>query len=129
MKKETSADILKRILKISFFLQVVTIILIYSFSKNIIYSIICLFGAIISISGFLLMMRMIDRSLKKGKGQPLFFLAAFSKMVVIAGVFYLVSRKSETAVLMYLLGLSVIVAAIMTEAVFQFCRSVFHGRT
>lgn len=129
MKKETSADILKRILKISFFLQVVTIILIYSFSKNIIYSIISLFGAIISISGFLLMMRMIDRSLKKGKGQPLFFLAAFSKMVVIAGVFYLVSRKSETAVLMYLLGLSVIVAAIMTEAVFQFCRSVFYGRT
>jgi hypothetical protein len=129
MKKETSADIVKRILKISFFLQAVTIILIYSFSKNIIYSIISLSGAIISVSGFLLMMRMIDRSLKKGIGQPLFFLAAFSKMVVIAGVFYLVSRKSETAVLLYLLGLLVIVVAIMTEALFRFCRSIFYGGT
>jgi hypothetical protein len=129
MKKETSADIVKRILKISFFLQLVTIILIYSFSKNIIYSIISLSGAIISVSGFLLMMRMIDRSLKKGIGQPLFFLAAFSKMVVIAGVFYLVSRKSETAVLLYLLGLLVIVVAIMTEALFRFCRSIFYGGT
>ncbi len=74
-------------------------------------------------------MRMIDRSLKQGKGQLLFFLAAFSKMVVIAGVFYLVSRNSVTAVLMYMMGLSVIVVAIMTEALFQFCRSVFNGRT
>ena len=121
--------IVKRILKISIVLQMVTIILIYSFSKSIIYSIISLFGAIISILGFLLMMRMIDRSLKKGKGQLLFFLATFSKMVVIFGVFYLVSQKSETAVLMYILGLSVIVVAIMTEALLQFCRSVFNGRT
>jgi len=121
--------IVKRIFKISIVLQIVTIILIYSFSKSIIYSIISLFGAIISISGFLLMMRMIDRSLKQGKGQLLFFLAAFSKMVVIAGVFYLVSRNSVTAVLMYMMGLSVIVVAIMTEALFQFCRSVFNGRT
>jgi hypothetical protein len=75
------------------------------------------------------MMKMIDRTLKRGKGQALFFLVLFSKMAVISGVFFLVSRESRTAVLIYILGLSTIVAAVLTEAGLQFGRSIFHGRT
>lgn len=75
------------------------------------------------------MTKMIDRTLKRGKGQALFFLAVFSKMAVISGVFYFVSRHSRTAVVMYILGLSIIVAAVLTEAGLQFGRSIFHGRT
>lgn len=75
------------------------------------------------------MTRMIDRVLGREKGQWPFFLAVLAKMAVITGTFYLVSRHSRTAVLMLILGLSVIVAAVITEAVLQMCRSLFNGRT
>ncbi|MCP5104743.1 MAG: hypothetical protein GY950_15265 [bacterium] len=114
-----------RVFKIAAFIFPAAIILIYVFSKSINYSIIFSLGFIISISGYFVLIRMVDRCLKKGKGQALFFAAALLKMAVIAGGFYLASRVAKTAVLMYMLGLLAIVAAIMVEALFQFCRSVF----
>ncbi len=115
----------KRILKIAAPVLAGSIILIYAFSKQLNYSIIFTLGFIISVSGYFMMIRMVDRCLKKGKGQFLFFAAAFLKMAVIGGGFYLASRVSETAVLLYILGLSFIVAAILTQALAQFCRSIF----
>jgi uncharacterized membrane protein HdeD (DUF308 family) len=115
----------KRILKIATPVLAVAIILIYAFSKQLNYSIIFTLGFIISVSGYFVMIRMVDRCLKKGKGQFLFFAAAVLKMAVIAGGFYLASRVSETAVLLYMLGLFFIVAAILTQALSQFCRSIF----
>lgn len=125
MKIKSSADIVKRIMKISVVFLLVSIILIYCFSKDIIYSIIFILGFIVSISGFLVMIKMTVRYLKRGKGQSLFFLAVFFKMIIITGFFYLVSQVSKTAVMMYILGLFVVIAAIMTEAVYQFCGSFF----
>lgn len=68
------------------------------------------------------MIKIIDRILIKRKGQVLFFLAAFLKMIVIAAIFYTVSRVSETAVLFYILGLSVIIISIFGEGAFQLFR-------
>jgi len=77
------------------------------------------------VTGYVVMINLVDRCLKRGKGQWLFFVAAFLKMVAIAGGFYLASRISEAAVLMYLLGISVIVLAIMAEALYKLFRSMF----
>ncbi|MCP5051977.1 MAG: hypothetical protein GY940_32715 [bacterium] len=70
---------------------------------------------------------MIDRILGLGKVSPLFFVSELLKMAVIAGVFYLVSRAGEGAVLYHILGLSVIVMAIFVEAGYQLYRSFTHG--
>jgi len=59
------------------------------------------------------MIKIIDRILLKRKGQVLFFAASFLKMAVIAAIFYPVSRVSETAVLFYILGLSVIIISVL----------------
>lgn len=115
----------KRVLKIAALLLFISIILIYIFSNELKYSIIFGSGFIISVTGYVLMINLIDRCLKRGKGQWLFFVAAFLKMVAIAGGFYLASRISKAAVLMYILGISVIVLAIMAEALYKLFRSMF----
>jgi chromate transport protein ChrA len=63
-----------------------------------------------------------------GKPSPMFFLLAVSKLLVISGVFYLVSRAGDSAVLFHILGLSVIVLAIFVEAGYQLYRSFSNGR-
>lgn len=128
MAKENSTDILRRIIKMAILSQPGLICVIYLFTKKYIYSIIFFFAAILSVTGFLLMIRLIDRILRRGKGQVLFFVAGFLKMVVIAAVFYAVSRISEAAVLFYILGLSIIVISIMLEGVYQLFRSFSNGR-
>lgn len=129
VKKINSNILVKRIIKISFISQVSLICLIYLFTKNYIYSIIFFFAAIVSISGFLLMVKLIDRILRKGKGQGLFFLAGILKMAVITAAFYAVSRVSATSALFYILGISIIVISLMVEGVFQLCRRSSNGRT
>lgn len=115
----------KRVLKFAALLLLISLILIYVFSKEINYSIIFGSGFIISVTGYIVMIRLIDRCLKQGRGQWLFFAAALLKMTAIAGGFYLASRISKTAVLIYILGLSVIVLAIMAEALYKLYRSMF----
>jgi hypothetical protein len=129
MKKKNSADIINRIIKISILSQIFAIFFIYIFTKMIIYSILFLSGSLISVLGFLLMISMIDRCLKKKRGSSLFFIAGIAKMLVISCVFYFISRISKTGILFYMLGLSVIVIAIIAEAVYQFFRSSLNGRT
>ena len=81
------------------------------------------------------MIKMTDRVLNTGKGQLLFAMALFFKLGVIALSVYLVSRVSVNAVLFHILGLSIIVVAIGTEAIYQLfhsrnknMESVFNGR-
>lgn len=114
-----------RVLKVAALFLLISLILIYVFSKEVNYSIIFGSGFIISVTGYVVMIRLIDRCLKQGRGQWLFFVAAFLKMAVIACGFYLASRISKTAVLIYILGLSVIVLAIMAEALYKLYRSMF----
>lgn len=128
MGKENSSDILKRIIKVTAFLMGGIICLIYLFTKQVIYSIIFFLATMLSVLGFLLMIKVVDRILQNKKGQALFFLAALLKMGVIAAIFYAVSRISETAVLFYILGLSMIVFSIMVEGIYQLYRSFSNGR-
>ncbi len=122
--------LVKRLGIISGILTVISIILILVLTNKIIYSIIFFLGTAIGVSGFWLMGRMVDRYLTRGKGQGWYFLAGLAKMTVIAAAFFLASRISSTAVLIYILGLLVIVAAMMVDAVRQLFRSGSkHGRT
>ena len=135
MEKKTSSQLIKRLIKLAIVTTVLLMIPIYFFTKSIFYSIIFCSGAIISISGFLLMIKMTDRVLNTEKGQPLFAMALFFKLGVIALSVYLVSRVSVSAVLFHILGLSIIVIAIGMEGIYQLfhsrnkkMRSVFNGR-
>ena len=126
-----SSRMIKRLLKMAVYPLPVIMIVIFIFTKDLFYSIIFLLGAIISISGFLLMIKMTDRILKKGKGQGPFFLVLLLELAVIALVFYLVAGISEKAVLYHILGLSIIVLSIFSEGIYQLYRnkrSISNGR-
>ena len=116
---------IKRLIKFSALCLPVILIFIYTFSKNLNYSIIFSLGFVIGVSGYIVLIRMVDRCLKKGKGQFLFFITAFLKMTAITGGFFLASRISKTAVILYILGILSIPTAIMGHAFFLFCRSIF----
>lgn len=113
----------KRLIKISLFYLAAAEILVYTFSKSLKYSIIFTLGFGIGAAGFLVMIRTVDRCLKKGKGQFLFFTVAFLKMAAIAGGFFLASRISSTAVILYIVGLMSMVAVITAHALFPAFRS------
>lgn len=125
--EETSSHMVKRVIKYCIYCLVVIAPAIFLFTFDFFYSIIFLLGTLISIVGFLVMIKMIDRVLSKGKGRGLFFLAAFAKLAVISLVFYLASRVSGSSVLFYILGLSVIFIAILFEGIYQFRRSRING--
>jgi len=129
MKKEKKPDTIKRIIKIAVIVQVIIIIFSFLFTMNFIYSIIIFLASIIGISGFFIMIKLIDKCLFKDKGITLLFLISFLKMGLIAVVFYFISKISEEATLFFLLGLSVIVISIMIEGAYQFYRSFSNDRT
>jgi hypothetical protein len=124
MEKNTSARLIKRLIKLAIFAAGLLIIPIYFFTKSIFYSIIFCSGAIISISGFILMIKMIDRVLNKRKGQVLYAAALSLKLGIIALSAYLVSRVPGNAMWFLILGLSVMVIAIGMEGIYQ----LFHPR-
>ena len=115
----------KRLINISALGLITVAILIFAFSKSLNYSIIFSLGYVIGITGYVVLIRTVDRCLKKGKGQFLFFTAAFLKMATITGGFFLAAWVSKPAVLLYILGLLSTVAAIMAHALFLTCRSIF----
>ena len=127
MKKENSNQILKRIVVTSILLQIISFLVIFIFTKRLIYSIISLLAATISFAGFILMIKLIDKILKTKKGNGLFFLFGFFKMVVIALVFYPISKISDIAVVIYIYGLSTIILAIMVEGGYQLFKKQYHG--
>lgn len=133
IEKKTSVEIVRRLQKLSLIAIVIILIIIFLFTKSLFYSIIFLLGSIISLTGFLVMIRMTDRVLNRGKGQLLYFLVMTLKLGVVAGVFYLVSRSAgehiDGAAIWFLVGLSVIVIALAMEGVYQVYRSVSHART
>jgi len=122
---------IKRLLKISIYIQPVIAGIIYICTWNIFYSIIYLTGGILSVSGFVLLIKMIDRILQidKKRGQGMYFAASALKFIVIAAVFYPVSRVSEAAVLFYIFGLSVIPLSIFVEGGYQLYRSFSNAGT
>lgn len=107
--------------------EVVSLIVIFAFTKSLIYCIISLAGAAISITGFILLIKSTDRILKKGKGKAMFFLLAQAKLLVIAGAFYAFSRLSTAAVVFFVQGIAVVYLAIIIEGLSQFAGNAGHG--
>ncbi|MGE5341661.1 MAG: hypothetical protein ACM3SY_09290 [Candidatus Omnitrophota bacterium] len=77
------------------------------------------------------MVKIVDRLLQveKKRSQGPYFLVSGMKLAVISAGFYLVSRISETAVLFYMLGISVIPLSIIGEGGYQLYRSFSNGKT
>lgn len=122
---------IKKILKLSLYFQVVLALIISICTGRMFYSIIYLFGGFLSIAGFLSMVKIVDRLLQveKKRSQGPYFLVSGMKLAVISAGFYLVSRISETAVLFYMLGISVIPLSIIGEGGYQLYRSFSNGKT
>lgn len=91
------------------------------------YSIIVLGSAALSVAGFHIMMKTVDRLLRRSRGKVLFFALEIGKLAVVSATFVLTARISDGAALSYFLGISVIVLAIMGEGARLVWRSVFHG--
>jgi hypothetical protein len=108
--------------------EMVALLIIYFFTKSIIYCIISITGAALSIAGFALLIQSTDRLLKKGKGKTMFFLLAQAKLLLIAGTFYALSRLAGIGVVFFIQGISVIYLAILAEGLIRWPRgNANHG--
>jgi membrane-associated HD superfamily phosphohydrolase len=129
MEKGNNLSVIGRILRISIFSQSLIIIAVYAFTKSAIYCIITLLATLIGISSFLIMIKLVDRLIKRKTGRVLFFVFSFLKIALIVAVFYPLSRISESAILFYMLGLSTIVISTLIEGAYQIYRTLSNGRT
>ncbi len=120
MKKKSNGDILAKVVGKAFAAEVVSLILIFIFTKSFIYCIISITGAAISITGFMLLIKSTDRMLKKGKGKAMFFLLAQVKLLIITGIFYAFSLLTKSGLIFYVQGIAVVYLAIMIEALIHF---------
>jgi uncharacterized membrane protein len=65
--------------------------------------------------------------LKKGKGKKMFFLLGLAKLLVIAVIFYLLSRLTKIGAIFFIQGIVIIYLAAVIEALTQLCRNLFNG--
>lgn len=129
MARETSSQIIRRILKIALVSQIVIIGLVYAFTKSPIYCIITILATAVGILSFLAMIKLIDRYITKKKGVFLIFLSTFLKIGLITVIFYPLSKISDAAIFFFILGLSTMVISTLIEAIYQIFRKVSNGRT
>ena len=129
MEKEISNNTgtIRRIKKNTFIAQAIITTMVLAFTKSLIYSIITLLASTITIGGFMIMIKLVDKYFNKGEGKVALFSFMFAKFTIIAAIFYPVSRVSEAAVLFYILGLSVLVFSTMMEGFYQIYRSFRNG--
>jgi hypothetical protein len=127
MKKKNKRDIISKLTGKAIGAEIVSLIIIFIFTKNIIYCIISITGAAISIAGFVLLIQSTDRMLKKGKGKTMFFLLAQAKLLVIAGTFYALSRLTKIGVVFFIQGIAIIYLAIMIEGLIQLYGNLSNG--
>jgi len=127
MIKKNKPDFIKKLVVKAFAAEIVCLGIIFIFTKSIIYCIISITGATISIAGFTLLIHSTDRLLKKGKGKTMFFLLAQAKLVVIAGTFYALSRLTKIGVVFFIQGIAVIYLAILVEGLIQLAGNLDNG--
>ena len=127
MKKENSAQLIRRVAVRALFLTGLTLVPIGFFTKNPLYCIIFMIGSGISFFGYFLMIRVVDRVMGKKSGKCLFFTSGLGKMILITAVFILVSKYPEPAVLFYMLGLSMIILSVIIEGGSQVFRGLGNG--
>jgi hypothetical protein len=97
------------------------------FTKRLFYSIISLAAAGIAIAGFLLMIYSVNRILTRSRGRFFFFSLALAKLAVIVAAFFAVSRISEGAVLAFVVGISAVPMALLSEGGRLLIRGGRHG--
>jgi len=107
--------------------EAISLLLIFIFTKSVIYCIISLTGAAISITGFALLIRSTDRMLKKGKGKAMFFVLTQVKLLVIALAFYLFSLLTKTGIVFFIQGISIVYLAIMVFGLIKLSGKLHHG--
>ena len=127
MNKKNKPDILVKVIGKAISVEIVSLIIIFFFTNSIIYCIIFITGAAISIAGFVLLIQSTARMLKKGKGKTMFFLLAQAKLLIIAGTFYALSRLTKIGVVFFIQGIASIYLAIMIEGLIQLCGSLGNG--
>ena len=74
-----------------------------------------------------MLIRQADRILEKGKGKTMFFLTGLAKLLVITGIFFIVSLLAGKGVIFFIQGLSMIYLGIASAGVRQLLRSGRHG--
>jgi len=127
MIKKNNSQLPAQVVNKAIAAEAVCLIMIFIFTKSIIYCIISIAGAAISISGFLLLIRSTDRMLKKGKGKAMFFLLAQAKLLVIVGAFYAASRLAKNGAIFFIQGIAVIYLAIIIEGLVRLSGNFGHG--
>lgn len=99
----------------------------FFFTKSPNYCIISLAGAAIGIAGFLVLALQADRVLEKGKGKTMFFMTGMLKLLVIAAVFFAVSRLPGAGVLFFIQGLLMVYLGIIGAGLRRFSGGGHHG--
>lgn len=127
MSQKSKDDFLKNLIRIVAGLEILAAVLIFFFTKNIIYCIISLTGAAIGITGFFILIRLTDRILEKGKDKTMFFLTSLAKLLVIAGTFFIVSRLAKYGIIFFIQGLTMIYLGIVGVGIQRLCKNLFHG--
>jgi len=127
MKSDNSHKFSKRIFIKSILLTVMTIPVIYIFTKDPLYCIIFVSGTVISLSGFLIMIKVVDKLLTKKTGKLFFFSVTFVKLGLITVISIIIARYREFGFIFYIIGLSVVVFAVIIEGVVQLYRSMRYG--
>jgi hypothetical protein len=111
MTKKNRPDFIARLAWKALAAESFSLLIIYFFTKSVIYCIISITGAALSIAGFALLIRSTDRLLKKGKGKTMFFLLAQAKLLLIAGTFYALSRLAGIGVVFFIKGIYLAILA------------------
>lgn len=127
MNKKSKPNILSRLVIKAIGAEIVSLLTIFFFTKNIIYCIISITGAALSIAGFVLLIQSTDKMLKKGKGKMMFFLLAQAKLLIIAGIFYTFSRLTRIGVLFFIQGIAIICLAILIEGLIHLYGNLCNG--
>jgi hypothetical protein len=119
MIKKNKPDFIAKLAWKALAAEIFSLLIIYFFTKSVVYCIISFTGAAISIAGYALLIQSTDRLLKKGKGKTMFFLMAQAKLLLIAGTFYALSRLAGIGVVFFIQGISVIYLAILAEGLIR----------
>ena len=83
---------LKRIAFRGAVVSIVLLMVIFIFTKSFLYCIMFLIGSGISFFGYFLMIRAVDRVIRKSRGKGLFILMGFGKMILISELCPYLSR-------------------------------------
>lgn len=125
--KTNSAIIIKRIMLLSIYIEGGLTVLIYFFTRNLFFCAVTMVSTLMSVSGFWLMIVIVDKMLKNQKAVGLFFFAGVGKLTIISVCFYLISRVSEQAIIFYILGLSAVVISILFEGGLRLIKGLIRG--